>query len=80
MYSFLKMHVHYLLQMEKTGLGPPGPLKQTFLQRCLLAVWAGLTGLGGAWYERPTACGRDQASQVTGEGHCQTAATWCYLG
>ena len=40
------MHVHYLLQMEKTGQGPPGPLKQTFPQRCLWAVWAGLTGLG----------------------------------
>ena len=48
MYSFLKMHVHYLLQMEKTGLGPPGPLKQIFLQRSLPGCmgWAHRAGRG----------------------------------
>ena len=66
------MHVHYLLQMEKTGLGPPGPLKQTFPQRCLWAVWAGLTGLGDP--------GREQAPRVTGAGLRQPAAAWQYPG
>lgn len=49
------MHIHYLLQMEKTGLGPPGPLKQTFLQRCLLGYRAGrgLVGEAHSVWQRP---------------------------
>lgn len=47
-------------------------------------VPSGLYVLGsrgwGTRYERPTACGREQASRGTGEGLRQTAAAWQYLG